>query len=113
MELVLAQLPLTELLLSHSLVCRTWRGIIQRETFLPHRKSYYQYKLGRVTARDKLVKEQVELVLAQLPLTELLLSHSLVCRTWRNIIQRETFVPPRKSYYQYKSPPGKGWLRSR
>ena len=65
MELVLAQLPLTELLLSHSLVCRTWRGIIQRETFLPHRKSYYQYKLGRVTTRDrldKLVKEQVELV---------------------------------------------------
>jgi hypothetical protein len=65
LEVVLAHLPLTELLLSHSLVCRTWRDIIQRETFLPHRKSYYQYKLGRVTTRDrldKLVKEQVELV---------------------------------------------------
>ena len=61
-KLVLVQLPLTELLLSHSLVCRTWRGIIQRESFLPHRKSYCQYKLGRVSARDKLVKEQVELV---------------------------------------------------
>jgi hypothetical protein len=64
-ELVLAQLPLTELLISRSLVCRTWRGIIQRETFLPHRKSYYLYNLVRVTTRDrldKLVKEQVELV---------------------------------------------------
>ena len=56
-KLVLVKLPLTELLLSHSLVCRTWR-----ESFLPHRKSYCQYKLGRVSARDKLVKEQVELV---------------------------------------------------
>ena len=46
LELVLVQLSLTELLLSHSLVCRTWRDIIQRRTLLSHRESYF---LGRAT----------------------------------------------------------------
>jgi len=65
MELILAQLPLPELVLSHSLVCRRWRDIIQKETFLPHRKSYYEYKSGKRTTIDnfnRLVKQQVEVL---------------------------------------------------
>ena len=64
-QVILSQLPLPELVLTKSLVCRQWRDIIQAETFLPHRKSYYQYKLGRNITRDrldKLIKNQVEVI---------------------------------------------------
>ena len=65
-ELILAQIPLSELLLSNSLVCRQWRDIIQAGSFLPHRKSYYQYRLRRsdtVTSLDSTVGEQVAVLL--------------------------------------------------
>jgi len=65
MELILAQLPLPELVLSHSLVCRQWKDIIHNESFVPHRKSYYEYKLGKRTTIDnlnRLVKQQVEVL---------------------------------------------------
>jgi len=62
LELILSQMPLQELLLSHSLVCKEWRDIIQRNTFLPSRKSYFEYKLGSSITRDRLetmVEEEV------------------------------------------------------
>ena len=65
LELILSQVPLQELLLSHSLVCKKWRDIIQRKTFLPNRKIYYEYKLGRsitMERLDKMVEEQVKMV---------------------------------------------------
>ena len=52
LELVLAQLPLRELLTNTALVCRLWRGVVCRPLFLPHRKQYWRYKLGAPGARE-------------------------------------------------------------
>merc|ERR1719186_1141438 len=56
-------MSLQELLLSNSLVCKQWRDIIQRKSFLPCRKMYYEYKLEKSNSRErlnKMVEEQVK-----------------------------------------------------
>ena len=46
LELILAQIPLTELLSSQILVCKAWHDVISGPQFIPYRKSYMQYRLG-------------------------------------------------------------------
>eukprot|EP00092_Neocalanus_flemingeri_P016157 GFUD01017486.1.p1 GENE.GFUD01017486.1~~GFUD01017486.1.p1 ORF type:complete len:966 (+),score=316.83 GFUD01017486.1:53-2899(+) len=91
LELVLSQLPMLELLLSHSLVCKRWRDIIQCPTFLPHRKSYYQYKLGLADTRDRLdrlVKEQVEVMVDMQGLTTIQQIHQTGTRYEKVMLER-------------------------
>ena len=57
LELMLAPLPLQEMLTSSSLVCRLWRDVVLRPLYLPHTKLYWRYKLGEEGTVTKLEAE--------------------------------------------------------
>lgn len=46
--------------------------------------------------------EILEQIFAHIPMMELLNIHSLVCKTWHQIISRPLFLPWKKSYFRYK-----------
>jgi len=56
LELVLANLPLKELLTSCSLVCRQWHSLINRPGFLQHRKFYWRYRLDEERAVEDIAQ---------------------------------------------------------
>jgi hypothetical protein len=47
-----------------------------------------------------LPNELIELILSNLPLSDLLASKSLVCKRWKDIVGNENFLPYRKLYFR-------------
>jgi len=54
LELVLAQLPLPEVLTTMALVSQAWNSVISNPAFLKHRKLYWRYKLGAASGQEEL-----------------------------------------------------------
>ena len=61
LELVLAQLPLPEVLTTMTLVSRAWHAVISNPMFLRHRKLYWRYKLDSASGQEELEAGVVEL----------------------------------------------------
>ncbi|CAH1265284.1 Hypp3153 [Branchiostoma lanceolatum] len=51
---------------------------------------------------EMLPEELLENIFCQMPMLDLCLHLSLVCRQWRDIVQRETFIPWKKKYHMLK-----------
>lgn len=51
---------------------------------------------------DKLPPEILEKIFANVPMRDLLMTMSLVNKSWRDIVARDQFLPWRKSYVQYQ-----------
>ena len=60
---------------------------------------------GRFNRRryfDEIPDEILETIFSQLPLIDLLLNLSVVCKRWYNIISSPNFLQWKKKYYRYK-----------
>ena len=59
LERIFSNMPLRDLLMTESLVCKKWHDIIARSKFLPWRKSYHQYKIMTNLGKEEVIEEVI------------------------------------------------------